>query len=106
MADREGVGPPYWVAARLTVAARHNWTVFDGWCASRAVDPMDLPPDRFLNLVYWWLVRGADEKRRQEIDRNLDRVPSGEQAEVETGPWSADSEMAAFAKASVASSSL
>lgn len=106
MADGQGVGPPYWVAARLTATARHNWTMFDGWAASRAVDPLGLPPDRFLNLVYYWLVRNADEKRRASIDRDLNRPPAGEQAPTDEGPWSAEAEMAVFAKASSAAASV
>lgn len=108
MADGAGHWAPYWVAARLTATARHNWSMFDGWCASRAVDPLALPVDRFLNLVYYWLTRNANERRKREIDSELDRVPANEQqtGPIDEGAWSAEEEMAAFQQAASASSSV
>jgi len=100
-----GVRAPYWTAARLTATARREWPTFDGWCASRNVDPLVLDIDRFLNLVYFWLTHNADERRRREIDRQLERVPPGQEA-VEDSTWSAESEMAAFQAAARASSSV
>ena len=69
---------------------------------------MELPIDRMLNLVYFWLTQAANERRRREIDAELERVPAGErQAEsVDEGTWSADAEMAAFTSAASASSSV
>lgn len=81
--------------------ALSNWADFDGWCAARNVDSLDLYPDRFVNLVYHWLRIGADEKRRDQIDRELEQPPAGETraAHLDQGAWSADAEMAAFTQA-------
>jgi hypothetical protein len=77
--------------------------VFDGWAAARNVAPTELPLDRLCNLVYFWLVRNADEKRKAEIDAALDRPTSGDDPDV--GSWSADAELSAFtAAASTAAS--
>ena len=64
------------------------------------MDPEALPIDRLCNLVYYWLVRSADERRRAEIDSYLNRPPPGQT--VDEGVWSSDAEMAAFSKAAAA----
>lgn len=46
--------PPYEVR-RLLEAAGVNWTNIDGEHASRGVNPGDLDPARFCNLIHWWL---------------------------------------------------
>ncbi len=105
MAHVAGRWAPYWVAARLAATARDSWPIFDGWCAARNVDPDELPPDRYLNLVYYWLTRNADAKRRAELDAKLERPPSGENVStIDEGTWSADAEMAAFESAARAAS--
>lgn len=63
--------------------------------------------DRFLNLIYYWLTRSVNERRKREIDSELERVPRGEQqaaVAIDEGAWSADAEMAAFQQAARASS--
>lgn len=106
MADVEGRWPPYWVAARLAATARDRWTIFDGWCAARGVDPVDLPPDRFCNLVYYWLVRNANDRQRADLDFWLEALPTGEDpVAADEGRWSADAEMAAFTQAQQAATS-
>ena len=62
-----------------------------------------------LNLVYFWLTNGKNERARREIDNALERVPQEEReagTAVDEGAWSADAEMAAFQQAAAASSSL
>lgn len=61
-----------------------------------------------LNLAYYWLTRSANERRRREIDSELERLPEGETKAdtIDEGAWSADAEMAAFQQAASASSSL
>jgi hypothetical protein len=44
------------------------WPHFDGWCAARNVDHWELPWDRWLNLVYYFATRNADEDSRKEFD--------------------------------------
>lgn len=109
MAHGQGVRPPYWSAARLTATARARWHEFDGWAASCGVDPLDLPIDRFLNLVYYWLMQGVKPSERDRVEAQLAAPPSGaDPAEVEEdpdSPWSADAEMAAFRAAQSATSS-
>lgn len=96
MARREGVRPPYWTAGRLIGAARADWPAFDGWAASRGVDPLDLPADRFCNLAYSYLTRDADARQRRDIDSRLDRPPTGADVEAHDTRWDPDAELAAF----------
>lgn len=50
--------------------------------------------DRFLSLVYFWIVRDLDADQVKQIDAKLWRPPKGE---VPTqGPWTAEAEKAAF----------
>lgn len=104
MARRGSDRPPYWEAQRLVATARASWHVFDGWAASTGTDPLALPPDRFVNLIYWWLVQNADEKRRREIDSALTAIPAGISDEtIGSRPeWSDEAEMAGFAQAAAA----
>ncbi len=81
---------------RLTASAAALWPSFDGWLASRSIDPFDLDIDRFLNLIYHWLVKDAQEQ--SEIDRFNIRLWVPPKGEVPTsGPWSPENETKAFA---------
>lgn len=53
--------------------------MFDGWCASRSVDPLELPWSRFLNLVYYFITRNLDKDKKKEVDDILSR-PAREEA--------------------------
>lgn len=44
------------------------WPFFDGWCASRNVDHLALPWDRWLNLVYYFATRNASKEDRDKFD--------------------------------------
>lgn len=61
-----------------------------------------------LNLTYFWLTDGKNDRRIREIDTELERLPAGETqtAQVDEGAWSAEAEMAAFQAAASASSSV
>lgn len=98
MAGRAGDRTPYWTAARLAGVAVYHWADFDGWCASRGVDPESLPPHRALNLVHYWALRLADPKRRAEFEAWLDRPPPDADP-ADSKLWSAEAEMAAFRQA-------
>jgi hypothetical protein len=50
--------------------------MFDGWAASRNVDPGALPFDRALNLIYHFAVRNATKEKKQEFDNALSRAVS------------------------------
>lgn len=47
------------------------WPYFDGWCASRNVEPMDLPWDRWLNLVYYFATRNMSADDKIEFDDSI-----------------------------------
>jgi len=44
------------------------WPYFDGWCASRNVDHLELPLHRWLNLVYYFATRNASKEDRDKFD--------------------------------------
>lgn len=104
MAAGEGVRAPSHVATRLIGAARRDWPRFDGWCASRGIDPEALPVDRLCNLVWHRIV---EHKRPEEIDRleaELWKPPPG--TEASSGAWAPDEELAAFGRLSSDASAL
>lgn len=105
MAHQTGVGTPYLAAARLLSASVGEWGSFDGWAASRGVDPVDLPLDRYCNLVYFWLTQNAPPEKREEVDEMLYRDAEGKPSE-DSGPWAAEAELAAFTQATKAASSV
>lgn len=80
---------------RLWAIAKHHEALFDGWAASRGVDPMDLPPARFFNLLYFWIIKDAAEGEQEKFDRKLWRPPVGE-APAPGSPWSPEAETASF----------
>lgn len=84
------------MTVRLLILARENWAAFDGEWASRPMDPLDLPIDRFLSLIYWWMIRNAeDEKSIQSFNARLWRPPPGV-LPAAGSPWTAEAETAAF----------
>jgi len=56
------------------ITEENPWFEFDGWCASKGVDPMVLSWHRFLNLVYYYLVRNRDEKSRKALDAAIKKA--------------------------------
>lgn len=81
------------MTARLVALVRRQWAAFDG---SHDYDPLGLPPDRFLNRVYWWATRNAAEQSDiDKFDRQLWRPPAGV-APAPGSPWSPEAETAAF----------
>lgn len=49
------------------------WPLFDGWAASQNVDPLDLPWDRCLNLIYFFATRNASKEKKQEFDAAMSK---------------------------------
>lgn len=47
------------------------WPYFDGWCASRNVDHLELPWDRWLNLVYYFATRNASSDEKKDFDNAI-----------------------------------
>lgn len=78
---------------RLVRLIRKEWVSFDG---SSPSDPLELPADRFLNKIYWWAIRHAQEQEDLDrFDRHLWIPPKGVRAPAGS-PWSAEAETAAF----------
>lgn len=80
---------------RLVNTVAQHWAVFDGWLASRNIEPMGMPPDRFLALAYYWLTRNAEEAEVRKFDTKLWMPPKGVKAAPES-PWSPEAETSAF----------
>lgn len=82
------------------IANSEEWQRFDAAYASQGTDPLDLPPDRFLNAVYAYLVGGVDRHTQEgqqalrKFEARLWMPPAG--VEVTEGPWSAAAETASF----------
>jgi hypothetical protein len=60
------VGPPYQVVQRLIGIAGSYWAEIDGQCAASGFDPLDLPPDRFFNFIYYWAVNRVEDRQKFE----------------------------------------
>lgn len=80
---------------RLVGFASQNWPRFDGWAASRNIDPLGLPIDRMLSMVYFWATQFADEKETRKFDARLWIPPKDEEIPAQS-PWSAENERSAF----------
>lgn len=75
MGHRGSSGKRHYVAAiYLEVWATSDlvWPIFDGWCASRNVDHLELPWDRWLNLVYYFATRNASTEDKEKFDTEMD----------------------------------
>lgn len=71
---RRGTGKrDYPAVAYLTgwATAAEVWPYFDGWCASRNVDHLALPWDRWLNLVYYFATRNASAEDKEKFDNAI-----------------------------------
>lgn len=87
---------------RLVSLVRKEWASFDGLLASRNIDPLAMPPDRMLNLAYWYATRNAtDQDQIVKFDRHLWMPPKGV-APAPGSPWSPEAETAAFASLAAA----
>lgn len=81
---------------RLLNLAKRDWASFDGQAASQGFDPLELPADRMLNLIYWWFTHdAADQADVDRFDRQLWRPPAGT-APAPGSPWSPEAETEAF----------
>jgi hypothetical protein len=85
---------------RLCRIARDNWITFDGWAAARGVDPVKLPFDRFLNLIYFCATDDAEEKEKDKFDVRLNlpdaRARQKGAATSRNSPWSKANEESAL----------
>lgn len=62
----------------------------------KGLDPLSMPFDRFLNVVYVWLLGERDEVETQKFNAKLWIQPKGAEIPAES-PWSAENESKAFA---------
>ena len=76
-----------------------EWHRFDGWCASRNVDPLALPLPRAFNLVYHWATQAMDAEQRGNFDQWLAGPSQPDGSRRPTGDWSRDAELAQFKRA-------
>lgn len=77
---------------------QNYWADFDGWCASRNVEPLTLSVDRFCNLAQHWWTRNMSGEDREKFLANLSAPPGGspEQQVRSSGVWSREAELAEF----------
>ena len=69
------VRPPYTAVLRLIAYAERYWPSIDGEAASQGgTDYFDLPFDRFLNAIQWWVSQRVKDPERfiADLDRPLD----------------------------------
>lgn len=62
------VRPPYGNAAHLVGIAAQHWQAIDGEAASRGADFLQLPFDRFLNVIFWWSVQRVKDVEHFQYD--------------------------------------
>lgn len=80
-----------------------HWEDFDGWATSRNVNVRDLDLDQMCNLIWYWATRNGETKDVEQFRLRLWRPdPKDIDKPVTVGPWSAEAEQAAFAKAKAA----
>lgn len=83
------------MTARLVGMIARDWAVFDGMMSSQGVDPLELPPDRFISAIYAYAVNNGDKDEVAKFDRKLWMPPKGV-APVAGSPWSPEAETEAF----------
>jgi hypothetical protein len=93
----------YGALVGLIYIADEYWTEIDGSCARQGVNPLDLPFDRFLRLVYSWIVERIQYTEGAHAD--LDEALFGFDARLRREPDSVslevvEEEMALFRSAS------
>ena len=74
------VGKPYPRTLRLYVLAIEHWPIIDAHY--HAVDLLDLPPHRFCNFVYAWLMGRIDPEKLEEVNYMLDLPLPGREKKV------------------------
>lgn len=95
-------GTDWDAACRLAAAACGNWMLFDGWCFTHGVDPLDQHISRVVAAVYTW--RRAMCSKESDLARLDAEVWSPRHLTVTGKPvdpippaWDDDREAAAFA---------
>lgn len=81
---------------RLVNTVAEHWPRFDGEMALQGFDPLDLPFDRFISLLYAWMTKDLDEAGLAKFDAQLWQPVKGVEIPAES-PWSPENEQKAFA---------
>lgn len=83
MADRGVVGKPYEVTIRLYSLVSYRWRAFDGWCIQHRIDPLELSPRRFCNLIYFWCIERVQPDKLEEFEMMLTQPLPGRERRSE-----------------------
>jgi hypothetical protein len=81
------------------MVALSDWQTLDGWAMSRGLgDLEEMEVSRFVNLVWYWMIRNAeDQKDIEKLRLKLWVPPKNPRVPVrDLGPWSAENETKAF----------
>jgi hypothetical protein len=95
-------GQPYWVAGQLLLGAAADLMRIDGDLSQRGIDIVqliDTAPARACNVIYAWMVEGADQKGRTKFNTRLFAPPRGAEPEAIAETWSVEQEGALFMQA-------
>jgi hypothetical protein len=70
-------GRDWWVADRLVQIARVNWGVISGHLALNGGDISRMDIATFVNAVYAWCIRNAEQDKVDDFDAKLALPPAG-----------------------------
>jgi hypothetical protein len=87
--------PPYPAVVRLVHYAAEYWGVIDGECASRGLDPFDLPFQRFLNFIYYWVINRIPAEEQEGWEFSLTE-PLPWEKKTDVSPMTVEKEREAF----------
>lgn len=82
------VHPPYSKAAKLVWIGVTHWEEIDGIAASQGLRPLDLPPHRFLNYIWAWVVPRVKDQEEfiVELERPLPNLPQEKKQQAAATP--------------------
>lgn len=87
-------GVEFHVAQRLILAARSDWMLFDGWCASHGIDPYETHISRICNIAYRLRLEACEkDSERYAVKARLWAPPDGTRASGRS--WDDDPDMSA-----------
>ena len=85
------------MTVRLLGVLSSEWEFFDGYALSRGIgDLRHLPLSRVVNLVWYTLVKDAEQEDKDKLKANLWMPPKGMAVTDSRSPWSPEQENAAF----------
>lgn len=87
------------MTARLSGLAKRNWRTIDGFAVGHAVgDLEELPLERFVNFIWWFFTRNAEQKDVDKFEAKVWQPPVADMGKPidPRSPWSPENEMKAF----------